>query len=238
VILGIAIAGGCMPLTGGTVFAGGTVFGGLFCDGGSAGIPAVPPTLTGGFGGGGGGGGELVVCAQAQVTAIDNANAEAASCIFMARLLIGNFGTHPHGREDASAAIWGHPDCMSGEGGQPAFIAHICASRSRGPCDDFRPVASFAAIFAGAKSIGSSYERRELLVAAVRRVGDAERIAHAYVAAMDGLDSDYERREVLVALARMMPDDASLIARYRDVARRLPDTERGAAERAFDRFAG
>jgi hypothetical protein len=35
-----------------------------------------------------------------------------------------------------------------------------------------------------------------------------------------------------------MPNDADLIARYRSVARRLGDFERGEAERALDRFAG
>jgi hypothetical protein len=34
-----------------------------------------------------------------------------------------------------------------------------------------------------------------------------------------------------------MPNDADLIARYREVARRLPDYDRGEAERALDRFA-
>ena len=42
--------------------------------------------------------------------------------------------------------------------------------------------------------------------------------------------------EVLIALARVMPNDAALIARYRDVARRLSDYERGQAEKALDRF--
>jgi hypothetical protein len=41
----------------------------------------------------------------------------------------------------------------------------------------------------------------------------------------------------LIALARVMPGDAGLIARYREVARRLSDSERGAAEKALDRFA-
>jgi len=33
-----------------------------------------------------------------------------------------------------------------------------------------------------------------------------------------------------------MPNDADLIERYRAVARRLPDYDRGEAERALDRF--
>jgi hypothetical protein len=49
------------------------------------------------------------------------------------------------------------------------------------------------------------------------------------------IQSSYECREVLVALARVMPDDAALHARYREVAGRLPDYDRGEAERALVR---
>jgi hypothetical protein len=132
--------------------------------------------------------------------------------------------------------------------------------------------ATLAEVVAAAKSIGSDYERRMLLVSAIERIGDAERVASAYSVAASDIGSDYERREALIALvrapkfgmtgaravleaastigsdyecrevlvelARVMPGDADLIARYRDVARRLSDFERGAAERALDRFAG
>jgi len=85
--------------------------------------------------------------------------------------------------------------------------------------------------------IGSDYERREALLAliAAPRFGAAG--TRAVLDAAEQIGSDHECREVLVALARVMPDDAGLIARYRGVARRLSDTERGAAERALDRFA-
>ena len=132
--------------------------------------------------------------------------------------------------------------------------------------------AMLAEVIVAAESIGSDYERRILLVAAVERIGDADRIASTYARAASEIGSDYEQREallalvrapkfgavgaravldaaagigsnhermeVLVALARVMPADAALIARYREVARALSDYERGAAERALDRFAG
>ena len=61
-------------------------------------------------------------------------------------------------------------------------------------------------------------------------------LSRAVLDAAAGIHSDYDCREVLVALARVMPNDAELIARYRDVARHLSNYERGEAERALDRF--
>ncbi len=88
-----------------------------------------------------------------------------------------------------------------------------------------------------ASKIGSDYERREALVALIRAPGFAKTGSRAVLDAAAGIRSDYDCREVLVALARVMPNDAELIARYRDVARHLSDYERGEAERALDRFA-
>ncbi|MGA8278862.1 MAG: M56 family metallopeptidase [Rhodanobacteraceae bacterium] len=87
-----------------------------------------------------------------------------------------------------------------------------------------------------AADIGSDYERRTALLAliAAPRFGVAG--ARAVLDATNGMGSDYETREVLVALAREMPNDADLIARYRAVARKLSDHERGQAERALDRL--
>lgn len=85
--------------------------------------------------------------------------------------------------------------------------------------------------------IGSDYERREALLALIRAPKFGMEGTRAVLEAAANLGSDYECREVLVALARVMPKDAGLIERYRDVARRLSDSERGAAERALDRFA-
>jgi beta-lactamase regulating signal transducer with metallopeptidase domain len=89
---------------------------------------------------------------------------------------------------------------------------------------------------AAAAKIGSDYERREALVALIRAPGFGKTGARAVLDALTGIGSDYDCREVLVALAQVMPNDADLIARYRDVARRLSDYERGEAERALDRF--
>jgi beta-lactamase regulating signal transducer with metallopeptidase domain len=95
-----------------------------------------------------------------------------------------------------------------------------------------------ARIYSEATSdIGSDYERREALLALIRAPKFGTEGTRAVLEAAANLGSDYECREVLVALARVMPNDAGLIERYRNVARRLSDSERGAAERALDRFA-
>ena len=95
-----------------------------------------------------------------------------------------------------------------------------------------------AAAYAGAMSgIASDYEQRESLLALIRARGFGKAGATAVLDAAARIGSDYECREVLIALAQVMPNDADLIARYRNVARRLSDYERGQAERALDRFA-
>ncbi len=95
-----------------------------------------------------------------------------------------------------------------------------------------------AAYTAATADLGSDYERREALLALINAPKFGANGARAVLAVADKIGSDYECREVLTALARVMPNDADLIARYRGVARRLSDSERGAAERALDRFAG
>ena len=94
-----------------------------------------------------------------------------------------------------------------------------------------------AAYAAAAGDIGSDYERREALLALIAAPKFGAAGSHAVLAAAAGIGSDYECSEVLVALARVMPNDAGLIEDYRRVARRLGDNERGAAERALDRFS-
>ncbi len=94
-----------------------------------------------------------------------------------------------------------------------------------------------AVAYAGAASkIGSDYERREALTALIRAPGFGKDGSRAVLDALSGIGSDYDCREVLVALAKVMPNDPDLIARYRTVARRLSDFDRGQAERALDRF--
>lgn len=91
---------------------------------------------------------------------------------------------------------------------------------------------------AAASDIGSDYERREALLALVRAPKFGVAGVRAVLDAASDIGSDHERVEVLVEVARVMPPDAALIERYREVARDLSDYERGAAERALDRFAG
>ncbi len=90
----------------------------------------------------------------------------------------------------------------------------------------------------GVGGLDSDYEKREALLALARASGFGRVAAGAALEAAGRIDSDYECSQVLLAVAATMPPDAGLIARYRAVARRLSDTERGAAERALDRFAG
>lgn len=84
-----------------------------------------------------------------------------------------------------------------------------------------------------AQGIHSDYEHREALLALINagKLG-----AHGADAVLDSaalITSGYECREVLVALAHVMPQDSALIAHYRAVATRLPEYERGEAERAL-----
>jgi beta-lactamase regulating signal transducer with metallopeptidase domain len=85
------------------------------------------------------------------------------------------------------------------------------------------------------QKIASDYERREALMALLNsgKIGTAS--AGAVLDAAAQIHSSYECREVLVALARVMPDDAALHARYHEVAKALPDYDRGEAERALVR---
>ena len=74
------------------------------------------------------------------------------------------------------------------------------------------------------------------MTALIRAPGFGKDGSRAVLDALSGIGSDYDCREVLVALASVMPNDPDLIARYRTVARRLSDYERGQAERALDHF--
>ena len=84
-------------------------------------------------------------------------------------------------------------------------------------------------------SLGSDYERREALLALIQAGKLGPRGTKAVLDSAAHIGSDYECREVLVALARVMPDDAASTQRYREVAARLSEYERGQAERALRR---
>jgi beta-lactamase regulating signal transducer with metallopeptidase domain len=95
-----------------------------------------------------------------------------------------------------------------------------------------------AAVYAkSAASINSDYERREALSALLEAVEIDASSAAAVLDAIAGIGSDYECSTALIDLAARMPADAALIKRYREVARKLGDYERGQAEKALDRFA-
>lgn len=100
--------------------------------------------------------------------------------------------------------------------------------------DSERIAAAYAATVDG---IGSDYERRQALLALMSAPKFGPLGARAVLDVTDRIGSDHECREVLVALARVMPPDADLVARYRSVARRLSDADRGAVERALDHSA-
>lgn len=98
--------------------------------------------------------------------------------------------------------------------------------------------ALFAPVYAAAtRSIASDFERREALLALLDRGAVNAVTAGAVIDAVATMGSDFEQREVLVRLAKVMPKDAILIERYRAVARRMSDFERGQAEKSLDRFA-
>lgn len=108
----------------------------------------------------------------------------------------------------------------------------LLAAAVRRAGDSERIAASYVVAVDG---IGSDYERREALLALVRAPKFGQIGARGVLDAAARIGSDHECREVLVALARVMPRDADMVARYRGVARRLSDSDRGAVERALDR---
>ncbi len=84
-----------------------------------------------------------------------------------------------------------------------------------------------------AQGLHSDYEHREALLALIYAGKLGPKSAGAVLDSAAQIKSSYECREVLVALARVMPTDAGLVERYRDVAKRLSDSDRGEAERAL-----
>ena len=85
--------------------------------------------------------------------------------------------------------------------------------------------------------IGSDYEQRQALETLVTAGPVDAPLAEAVLHSLDQMGSDYEAASTLRTLAAEMPADPALIERYRAVARRLADHERGQAEKALDRFA-
>ena len=84
-----------------------------------------------------------------------------------------------------------------------------------------------------AQSIHSDYEHREALLALIHAGKLGVKGADAVLDSAAQIKAGYECREVLVALARVMPSDTALLAHYRAVSARLPDYERGEADRAL-----
>jgi hypothetical protein len=94
-----------------------------------------------------------------------------------------------------------------------------------------------AAWFEMLAGVGSDFEQRQALETLI---GDGEvdaLLAGAVLDSLGDVGSGHETAQVLRTLAVAMPADPALIERYRAVARRLSDHERGQAERALDRFA-
>ncbi len=92
-------------------------------------------------------------------------------------------------------------------------------------------------VLAAIDAIGGDFDRREALLAFIASARPDAARSRAILQRARSVGSDFERGQVLAALAAAMPADAQLIADYRDVARTLPDFERGNAEKALDRFA-
>jgi hypothetical protein len=97
--------------------------------------------------------------------------------------------------------------------------------------------AQVAAYAASARRIDSDFERRVAIVALAEKAALDKNGCLELLSAIDGMGSDFEIRVTLVALAGHMPRDEDVISRYRHVARKLGDFERGQAEKALDRFS-
>lgn len=87
-----------------------------------------------------------------------------------------------------------------------------------------------------AATLGSDYERKQALLTLLQRGEVDAALALATLDAIDGIDSGHERKESLLALAKVMPLDATVVQRFRSVARELGSYERGEVERALDKL--
>ena len=94
--------------------------------------------------------------------------------------------------------------------------------------------AQVAAYARSASRINSDFERRTAIVALADKATLDKSACLDLLGALDGMHSDFEIRTALVEVARQMPRDEEVIARYRSIARRLGDFERGQAEKALD----
>lgn len=86
-----------------------------------------------------------------------------------------------------------------------------------------------------AGGIDSDYEKSRVLSTLVRDAKLDKSGFEAVLRAVRNIDSDYEAKNLLTTLASRMPNDADLVAAYRNAARQLGDHERRAAERALER---
>ncbi|MBV8605204.1 MAG: hypothetical protein JO224_11010 [Pelomonas sp.] len=107
-------------------------------------------------------------------------------------------------------------------------LATIATRLDRGDAAQVHAYADTAA------AINSDFDRREALVALVSGGPLKPEGYGAVLGATASIGSSFDTLNVLNAVAERMPADAALIAQYRRVARRLPDFERGQAERALD----
>ena len=85
-----------------------------------------------------------------------------------------------------------------------------------------------------ARRMAPGNDRRNALTALVDAVPLRKDGCLAVLEALQGMDNAGDLTAVLLALARRMPNDAALVARYRQVARVLPVYERGQVEQALD----
>ena len=85
-----------------------------------------------------------------------------------------------------------------------------------------------------AARIGSDFERREALVNLVNTDRLQREGYVAVLGATESMGSNFDVKTVLEAVAAHMPADADLVSRYRKLARKLSDFERGQAEKALD----
>ena len=119
-------------------------------------------------------------------------------------------------------------------GGVHSDFEHRTALVTIVPRMDKADAAQVQAYANSAAAIGSDFERREALIALVQS-GELKTEGYgAVLGAASSIGSSFETLTLLHAVAERMPADPDLIARYRRIARKLGDFERGQAEKAID----
>jgi len=95
---------------------------------------------------------------------------------------------------------------------------------------------SRAEFFRSTNKVHSDFERCGVLTTLIEH-GELDRDTYfPLFESIGAIQSNHERQVALLAAAKLMPRDQELAARYRQIASRLGDHERGQVEKALDRL--